>query len=135
MPWCLEGAPVCLLGMSPAVVDPSGADTTSQLQEVHSCSEFELRGIQKLATQMVNLAQQKKHGDEPEGFTRSISLYWHWVRGQKAASKMGKVNSGTETVGSAEQQMAYSCALNAAGGRLWAARAPTVPLGHDPVRL
>lgn len=29
--------------------------------------------------------------DGEEGFTRSISLYWHWVRGQKAASRVGRV--------------------------------------------
>jgi len=32
----------------------------------------------------------KKH-DEEEGFTRSISLYWSWVRGQKAAARLGQV--------------------------------------------
>eukprot|EP00775_Hariotina_reticulata_P006006 gene6006-6243_t len=31
----------------------------------------------------------KKH-DEEEGFTRSISLYWSWVRGQKAAARLGQ---------------------------------------------
>jgi hypothetical protein len=39
--------------------------------------------------------QQRKLGEpkeEQEGFTRSISLYWHWVRGQKAASRVGKVS-------------------------------------------
>lgn len=57
------------------------------------CNEFVLKGLQKSAAAAVQ--QQKafkaKGEEQSEGFTRSISLYWHWVRGQKAASKMGKV--------------------------------------------
>lgn len=97
---------------------PSGVD--NQLQEVHSCSDFELRGIQKAAAVMVNMHQKK--GDESEGFTRSISLYWHWVRGQKAASKMGKVNrgSGTRAVDEKQQKAySFSCALHAAKRYCW----------------
>lgn len=41
-------------------------------------------------------AQRKyKHegDDDDAGFTRSISLYWHWVRCQRAAARLGKVSS------------------------------------------
>jgi hypothetical protein len=42
-----------------------------------------------------DLEQQQKGGqEETEGFTRSISLYWNWVRGQKAAARVGKVGGG-----------------------------------------
>jgi len=58
------------------------------------CSEFELKGLQRAAAVMVQQHAFAKKGEEQsEGFTRSISLYWHWVRGQKAASKMGKVGT------------------------------------------
>ena len=29
--------------------------------------------------------------EDAEGFTRSISLYWNWIRLQKAASRLGRV--------------------------------------------
>lgn len=36
--------------------------------------------------------KKHKHKDnDDEGFTRSISLYWHWVRCQRAAARLGKV--------------------------------------------
>jgi hypothetical protein len=66
------------------------------------CSEYELKGLQKAAQMMVGMQQHqqqqqqavpKQTEEQPEGFTRSISLYWHWVRGQKAASKVGKVRA------------------------------------------
>lgn len=39
-------------------------------------------------------AQPKEKGEEEEeGFTRSISLYWNWVRGQKAAARLGQVGN------------------------------------------
>jgi hypothetical protein len=42
-----------------------------------------------------DVEQQQKGGqEETEGFTRSISLYWNWVRGQKAAARVGKVGGG-----------------------------------------
>lgn len=37
---------------------------------------------------------------ENEGFTRSISLYWRWVNGQKAASRVGKVRAGAASISS-----------------------------------
>lgn len=66
----------------------------------NKCSDFELRGLQKAAAAYISMQQQQQNSAFPakkaeeEGFTRSISLYWHWVRGQKAASKMGKVSRG-----------------------------------------
>lgn len=30
--------------------------------------------------------------EESEGFSRSISLYWRWCKGQKGASRVGKVS-------------------------------------------
>lgn len=42
-----------------------------------------------------DVEQQQNGGqEETEGFTRSISLYWNWVRGQKAAARVGKVGGG-----------------------------------------
>lgn len=36
-------------------------------------------------------ARQTSQLEENEGFTRSISLYWRWVKGQKGAARIGKV--------------------------------------------
>jgi hypothetical protein len=41
-----------------------------------------------------DVEQQNGGQEETEGFTRSISLYWNWVRGQKAAARVGKVGGG-----------------------------------------
>lgn len=40
-----------------------------------------------------NDKQQKHKDNDDEGFTRSISLYWHWVRCQRAAARLGKVGT------------------------------------------
>jgi hypothetical protein len=60
--------------------------------------------------------QQQNKKVEEEGFTRSISLYWHWVRGQKAASKMGKVSRGL--LGGATPQRSHHPLRTAARSRL-----------------
>jgi hypothetical protein len=78
--------------MSP-VADGVGLAASLEKNPRH-CSDFEIIGLQKAAQMVVSMQQQQalpKKAEESEGFTRSISLYWHWVRGQKAASKMGKV--------------------------------------------
>lgn len=72
----------------------NGHVTSRDSEDRDRCSDFELKGLQKAAAVMVQQHAFAKKGEEQsEGFTRSISLYWHWVRGQKAASKMGKVGT------------------------------------------
>lgn len=76
-------------------------------------ASFQQYGLQKTAQMMVAHHKEAPHDDEDavareslpqpndkkhkqsdnndEGFTRSISLYWHWVRCQRAAARLGKV--------------------------------------------
>lgn len=87
--------------MPPGAPDVTGSAPPRNMDQKR-CSEYELKGLQKAAQMMVGMQQHqqqqqqavpKQTEEQPEGFTRSISLYWHWVRGQKAASKVGKVRA------------------------------------------
>lgn len=40
---------------------------------------------------MQHVADELAAEDSAEGFTRSISLYWNWMKVAKAASRLGKV--------------------------------------------
>lgn len=81
--------------MSPVEAPPQ---LEIEVNEDRRGNEFDRNVLRKTASAVLALEQKNKSKytkeEEPEGFTRSISLYLHWVRGQKAASKVGKVRWG-----------------------------------------
>jgi hypothetical protein len=94
--------------MPPGAPDVTGSAPPRNMDQKR-CSEYELKGLQKASQVVVGMQQHqqqqqqgvpKQADEQPEGFTRSISLYWHWVRGQKAASKLGKVRAWMHSPGS-----------------------------------
>jgi hypothetical protein len=68
--------------------------------------------FQRVAQAYLSQQRADQHDEPQEGFTRSISLYWHWVRGQKAASRVGKVSRHHTALGSvmARQASAHAAA-------------------------
>lgn len=111
----------------------AAGDGADALGKDKGCSDFELRGLQKAAAAYISMQQQQQQKSankcnkkaEEEGFTRSISLYWHWVRGQKAASKMGKVSCWsappTHAPPQPTQQFVATCSLRLPGTKVQSA--------------